>query len=376
MNTPKVAIAVSGLGHIRRGSETWAVDLANALHRRGIGTHLFTAGRIPTEVPQTALRTLRRNSIWIRWLDARRRYLIEQKSFTLSLTRALRANPFPIVHLTDPQVAWWTRDQFRQAPCQVAYMDGLMLGPDWNWRFDHVQVVAPEYRDAAARAGHDVSRWSVIPHFVDPVQFSASEDCGKHRARLLPGVDSEMPVALAVGDFAEGSSKRLDYVVSEIARLPAPERPWLMLAGNATPAERRRMEAFTTSLLGPQVTILTSLAREDMPALYAAADFFVHAALREPFGIVLLEAMASGRPVAGHSFPVTRWIIGDGGVSTDLSQPGALAAAITPWIRNPTETRNAGERARQRVLQQFSPDSVLPLYANLYTGMMSSFSRP
>lgn len=376
MNTPRVAIAVSGLGHIRRGSETWAVDLANALHRRGIGTHLFGAGHIPTEVPQTALRTLRRNSIWIRCLDARRRYLIEQKSFTLSLTRALRANPFPIVHLTDPQVAWWTRDHFRKGPCQVAYMDGLMLGPDWNWRFDHVQVVAPEYKDAAARAGRDVSRWSVIPHFVDPDQFPSSKDARQHRARLLPGVSSETPVALAVGDFSEGSSKRLDYVVSEMARLPDTERPWLMLAGNATPAERRRMEAFTTSLLGPRVTILTSLAREDMPALYAAADFFVHAALREPFGIVLLEAMASGRPVAGHSFPVTRWIIGDGGVSTDLTQPGALAAAIIPWIRNPTESRHAGERARQRVLQQFSPDAVLPLYADLYAGMMSTLSRP
>ncbi len=376
MKPPRVAIAVSGLGHIRRGSETWAVDLANALHRHGIATHLFGAGRVPTDAPQTILRTVRRNSVWIRWLDARRRYLIEQKSFTRSLIGALRRNPFPILHLTDPQVAWWTRDHFRNQPCQVAYMDGLMLGPDWNWRFDHVQVVAPEYREAAARAGHDVSRWSVIPHFVDPDLFTSRDAGQHHRERLLPGLPPEMPVALAVGDFAEGSSKRLDYVVSEIARLPKADQPWLILAGNATPTERRRMEAWTASLLGPRVTIRTSLAREDMPALYAAADFFIHAALREPFGIVLLEAMASGLPVAGHSFPVTRWIIGDGGISTDLSPPGALATAISPWLRNPAESRNAGELARQRVRKHFSPNAVLPLYADLYAGMMSVLSRP
>jgi glycosyltransferase involved in cell wall biosynthesis len=371
----RVAIAVSGLGHIRRGSETWAVDLANALHRRGIETHLFGAGPVPTVAPQSVLRAVGRNSIWIRWLDARRRYLIEQKSFTRSLLRALRSHPFPIVHLTDPQVAWWARDHFRNHPCRVAYMDGLMLGPDWNWRFDHVQVVAPEYRDAAARAGHDVSRWSVIPHFVDPALFNPPADRRELRDRLLPGVSLETPVALAVGDFSEGSSKRLDYVVSEIARLPKADQPWLILAGNATTAEKRRMEALTASLLGPRVTILTSLARENMPALYAAADFFIHAALREPFGIVLLEAMASGCPVAGHSFPVTRWIIGDGGISTDLSKEGALAAAVTPWIRNPDESRRLGTLARGRVRQHFSPDAVLPLYAELYAGMMASIPR-
>jgi glycosyltransferase involved in cell wall biosynthesis len=351
------------------------VDLANALHRRGIHTHLFGAGPVPTDAPQTVLRTIRRHSIWIRCLDARRRYLIEQKSFSASLIRALRKKPFPIIHLTDPQVAWWTRDRFRNGPGRVVYMDGLMLGPDWNWRFDHVQVVAPEYRDAAARAGHDVSRWSVIPHFVDPNQFNTPTEPGNHRAHLLPGVTAETPVALAVGDFAEGSSKRLDYVISELARLPESSRPWLMLAGNATPAERRRIESLAFSLLGPRVTILTSLARESMPALYAAADFFIHAALREPFGIVLLEAMASGRPVAGHSFPVTQWIIGDGGTSSDLTGEGALAAAINPWIQNPADCRRAGESARLRVQQHFSPAAVLPLYADLYAGMLSAPTR-
>ena len=100
----------------------------------------------------------------------------------------------------------------------------------------------------------------------------------------------------------------------------------------------------------------------DIPALFRAADVFVHAALREPFGVVFIEAMACGIPVIAHTFPVSRWIVGDGGVTVDMTESGALSGALTRWAGSPAERRATGERARRRALSHFSPMALVPEY--------------
>jgi hypothetical protein len=42
----KIAVVSSGLGHVARGIETWADDLAAALYKRGVDVTLFKGGRI------------------------------------------------------------------------------------------------------------------------------------------------------------------------------------------------------------------------------------------------------------------------------------------------------------------------------------------
>jgi glycosyltransferase involved in cell wall biosynthesis len=48
---------------------------------------------------------------------------------------------------------------------------------------------------------------------------------------------------------------------------------------------------------------------DDIPAVMTAADFFVHASLKEPFGTVLVEAMAAARPVIAADLPGPREIV-------------------------------------------------------------------
>jgi glycosyltransferase involved in cell wall biosynthesis len=367
--TPSVAIAVSGLGRIRRGSETWATDLAEALHARGQSVRLYGSDTVATQAPLTRLWAVSRTSPLIRWMSPRHRYLVEQRTFVRSLIRQLRRDPPSIVHLTDPQVAWWVRQAFRSQRPAVFYMDGLMLGPDWNWRFEQVQVLAPEYLREAQEAGRETQGWRVIPHFIEPSQFPPSHDRLADRARYAGNVSPTTPVVLAVGDFARGSSKRLHFIVSEIARIPVERRPHLLLVGNATAAEHQEMTRFAESHLGAGVGLHASLPRNEMAAIYRAADVFVHAALKEPFGIVLLEAMATGLPVIGHRFPVTAWIIGDGGATGDLGEEGQIANLLMPLCADAGRIRTVGAQARRRVGDHFSTAAVLPLYLEAYAGI-------
>ena len=90
--TPSIAIAVSGLGRIRRGSETWATDLAEALVQHGAPVRLYAAGPVATSVPTSIVPTLSRTSAFLRFLSPEYRYLIEQKLFTRALLRQLRTH--------------------------------------------------------------------------------------------------------------------------------------------------------------------------------------------------------------------------------------------------------------------------------------------
>jgi glycosyltransferase involved in cell wall biosynthesis len=370
----RVAIACSGVGHVARGNETWAHGLAEALHAAGEPVTLFGHGPLKVRCPYSRIATVRRDHwLWRRWAAWGRRYAWEQSLFALILSRRLRAAGCDIVHTGDPQIAWGLHKRRRQTGCAVIYKDGLLLGPVWNRNFEHVQVLAPHYLAEAQRDGVNTVGWRVIPHFTDPEKFTPAPDPQAARQAILgDAVPHDALVVLAAGALARQSNKRLDWIARELTGLPEAH---LLVVGQAETADRTAFEQELRPLLGARLHLRTNAAPADMPRFYQAADLFAHAALREPFGIVFIEALASGLPVLGHRFPVTGWIIGDGGVALDMEAPGALTAALRELAANPVRRRELGLQARMRALAAFSPTAVLPLYRKLYAAIRDERAR-
>ncbi|TAK14270.1 MAG: glycosyltransferase [Acidobacteria bacterium] len=100
----------------------------------------------------------------------------------------------------------------------------------------------------------------------------------------------------------------------------------------------------------------------DMPEVHRALDILVLASREpEPFGLVVLEAMATGRPVVAtaHGGPLD--IIEDGRTG-DLVPPGdtrALAAAIVALVNDPARRARVGALARERVITSFSAEQYV-----------------
>jgi 1,2-diacylglycerol 3-alpha-glucosyltransferase len=366
---PRVAIACSGLGHVRRGNETWARTLAGALHEAGHEVSLFGGGADPlTGAEYKRIPNLRRNLPPLRRLAGwGPRYLLEQRTFGWGLLRHLRRERFDVVHVADPQLALFLRRRLAPGEPRVFYKDGLLLGPQWCSHFEAVQVLAPYYLEQARQEDVPTEGWHVIPHMVDARRFHPAEDAARARsASLDDGKEGRPFTVLAVGDLSPGSNKRLDWIVDEMARLRDLDAR-LVLLGQATPHELRRFREAAERRLGRErVEVVANVPPEEMPRWYRAADVFVHAALREPFGIVFLEAMASGLPVIAHAFPVTQWIVGEGGRTVDMTVPGQLADGLAEWARDPQARAAASGRALSRARTEFSPAGIVPLYVEAY----------
>jgi len=365
---PRVAMVCSGLGRVRRGNETWAHTVAEALHAAGWPVTLFGGGPLETKCPYVQVGNWPRESFLSRFgMSWHNRYVIEQLTFASALKRHLARDPHPLIHVADPSLGQRLQRSAKSIGSQLVYKDGLLLGPPWCRQFDVVQVLAPAYLEAARNESVDVSKWFTIPHLVDTEHFQPPADRAAVRRRLFGDkLSPSATVVLAVGDLSPNSNKRLDWIAQEVATLPAAERPYVVFIGQASPADAHAFQDKVTGLLRERALVLTNVKPTEMPAYYQAADIFAHAAQREPFGIVFLEAMASGLPVLAHDYEVTKWIVGDGGVTLDMSAHGELARRIQTWIQQPHERTHFSEQARARAVNHFAPDKIVPLYEQMY----------
>lgn len=105
---------------------------------------------------------------------------------------------------------------------------------------------------------------------------------------------------------------------------------------------------------------------------YHAADIFVMPSSREAFGMVLVEAMASGLPVVASRIDhVTDEIVDDGvtGHLVPANDPAALAEALMLILRAPAEAQKLGVHAREAVVSRYSLETARLRWIEAYDSL-------
>jgi glycosyltransferase involved in cell wall biosynthesis len=131
----------------------------------------------------------------------------------------------------------------------------------------------------------------------------------------------------------------------------------LVLPGSPTPHEAVIRDE--TSRLGLRERVLVPgwIPDADLRGLYALATCVVLPSFEEGFGLPVLEAMASGTPVACSDIPVLREVAGDAVVFFDPRDQQAMARAITGVVRDPNVRGDLIARGQSRV-GEFSWDKT------------------
>lgn len=374
----QVAVAASGLGHIVRGIEAWADDLAKCgavqfLYRGG-----GTAGTRHERVVRCAqrewvgtkrlLHILPRSLGWRIGLGSG--YCIEQTTFALSLLPHLRRQRIDIVHVQDPLVAIVVHRarRLRLVRTRVVLAHGTEEPLEFIRRFDYLQHLAPWHLEEARAAGVWKPTWTAIPNFIDTGRFAP----GASPIRKELGIPADAVVVLTAAAIKRGH-KRIDYLIDEFARLREmrPELPAYLIVAGGWEAETDELLAYGRQRLGERVRFLVRFPRERMPDLYRAADVFTLCSLKEMMPIALLEATASGLPCVVNRHPVMQWMIGPGGAAIDMSGPGALAVTLGELLAAPDARRSLGEAARGHCMENFSKDRVVDQILDYYRFVMT-----
>ncbi len=120
------------------------------------------------------------------------------------------------------------------------------------------------------------------------------------------------------------------------------------------------LEALVASL-DPATSVTLAGARDDVASVVGRADIVVHASRSpEPFGQVVVEAMAAGAAVVATAAGGPGELVRDGvdGILVPPDDVPALAAALRRLAADPAERHRLGRSARQRVAAVTDPERV------------------
>jgi len=123
-----------------------------------------------------------------------------------------------------------------------------------------------------------------------------------------------------------------------------------------------------------QVDFLGSIPHQRVHKYMQRFDVFVRPSLTEGFGIVFIEAMASGCVTIGPNIPVVSNILKDGydGFLVDPRSPEAIADLINEIAENRKTIENVSLHARKKVVSCYSWDSVYLRIKKKYNEIWSS----
>lgn len=223
-------------------------------------------------------------------------------------------------------------------------------------------------------------RVRVIANGVECPDGSSSRAAEATEIRRRFGWPAACPLVVWCGRLQRWKGTHIFLEAAALAARLVPEARFLVVGGTVFgleptyEIELRRLHR----RLGLGDTLAFAGQQAEVGPLLAAADLVVHCAVRpEPFGLVLLEAMALGRPVVAAAAGGVLEIVQDG-VSGVLVRPGdsrALADTIVALLNDPARRARIGAAGRARVATEFTASRMARAVEELYRDLQAS-GRP
>ena len=212
---------------------------------------------------------------------------------------------------------------------------------------------------------------STIHYGLDPGAFLQGVGEGAD-VRVELGMPADVPLVGVVSRLTEqkGHAYLLDAFAEVIQALPSAH---LLVVGDGElrPALERQ-----TARLGLQDSVTFAGRREDVPRIMMALDVLVMPSLWEGFGLVLLEAMAAGKPVVASRVSAIPEIVVDGemGVLVSPKDQDSLAEAMIKLLQNPVLAREMGRKGRERLEKEFGVEKMVKETESMYAQMLATKS--
>jgi len=208
----------------------------------------------------------------------------------------------------------------------------------------------------AQQLGVDPTRISVVDNPFD--LRDAEREPSPELAREL-GVDGRRVIAM-VGRITGWKGHRV--LIDAMHQLDRADVAVLVVGGPASTYGPMLLEQLRARVreLGLEDRVLFTGPRRDVPDILALADVAVHCSVEpEPFGRVIVEAMAARVPVIASAAGGVLEIVDDRrtGLLVAPGDPDALAAAIAEVLDHPSEAAQLAAAAQREVVARFDAEA-------------------
>jgi glycosyltransferase involved in cell wall biosynthesis len=287
------------------------------------------------------------------------------------VTRAVRPD---LIHMNNSVltgIEWPMAARLSRARC-VAHQRGFAPPPPYIGLFDHIICISEAVRaDLMERAPGMASRTVRVYNGIDIEDYvrSAAGDRGALRREF--GLRNDELVIGLVGNIQPWKGQ--DVLLRALPHLQS-DKPWRCLFIGDTPTSsesesyHRHLLDLTRSLNLEERVVITGY-RSNVAALISVVDILVHTSVApEPFGRVILEGMALGKPVLATDHGGPREIIEDGqtGFLLPPGDVGVLALSLGRMIDSPRLRATVGAAAAGRVARDFSASESASRVEDVY----------
>lgn len=227
-----------------------------------------------------------------------------------------------------------------------------------------IVCVAPAALEAHADCGYDTTRMIIIPNGFDLTKLTATKK-QRQKFREQNGISEQHIVIGSLGRFDTNKDHK-NFIMA--AKLLAPLHPQLrfMMVGRDVDANNTVLYSFIAATGYAERFILLG-ERLDVFDCYAAMDIFCLHSRIEGLPNVLGEAMAMGLPCISTDVSGAALLLGDTEFIVPIEDSPQLAQGISRLLEmSPDTRRSLGDRAKQRINNQFSMSNMRHDFEKLY----------
>jgi len=242
-------------------------------------------------------------------------------------------------------------------------------------RSDQIVVLSEYTRKKLQQTyGLSSSKVSVIPGGVDLERFRPSSDKARIRTRM--GLPEDKFILFTVRNLVPRMG--LENLISAFEIAQNGRRDLLLVIGGEGPLEPRLKEQVGRCGVKEFVRFAGYIPDEDLPSYYQMADLFILPTTElEGFGLVTVEALASGLPVLGTPVGGTREILAKLGAdylfedSTPQSIATGILKALNGWATNKAASENISQTCREAAEQHYSWDNHVSQLEDLFYSILN-----
>jgi len=367
----------------RGGVATAVLDLCAVLAERGHQVTLLTFDA--TDVPEPWLQDHPNGPTAIEIERSRfARTMLSRRSMRIASRAIEHAD---IVHLHTP----WGPSNLQVARTARAAHLPYVVTPhgmldDWSMKQNRLKkktflaTVGRRFLESAARIHFtaeselaQATRWipaagdrcSIVPLIVDLTAFQHLPGPEPALAKY-PAIDSGKRSILFLSRLHP--KKGIEFLIEAAAMLANNSDSFqVLIAGPGDPSYVESLRQLVAKhALADRIHFLGMVRGADKLSLFQLADVFVLPTHQENFGVVLVEALASGTPVVTTRGTDIWQELQTAGALIAARTAESLAAAIGPLLEDPRRGHALGRQGREHVLRWLARDRLASRYEQLY----------